>query len=154
MANTRQNDTSPFLSYEPPKERSFSKKGPCVSVQGFFSSEGIPPLFAGKQPFSCGFSFHEDDKLRAEIPCSAQILYELIETANIIKKENRVLATFGHWELMKDDKNAVYTIEKGFRIYVSRQEMEEFLDLIDELCQRKDIQRELVKSYVEVCNAL
>jgi hypothetical protein len=136
------------------KERSFSKKGSCVSVQGFYSSEGIPPLSAGKMPFSCGFSFHEGGKLRAEVPCSAQTLYELVETANIIKKDNKVLAGFGHWEIMKDDKNSVYTIEKDIRIYVSKEEMEEFLELVDELYKREDIQRELVKSYAEVYGAI
>lgn len=147
-------DTSPLLSYQPAKERSFTEKKSCVSVRGFFSSEGIPPLFAGKQPFSCGFSFHPNNKLREEVPCSAQTLYELVETANIIKRENKVLAAFGHWEIMKDDKNSVYTIEKDFRIYVSKEEMEEFLELVDELYQREDIQRELVKSYAEVYGAI
>jgi hypothetical protein len=147
-------DTGPLLSHEPAKERSFSGEKSYVSVKGLFSSEGDPPLFAGKQPFSCVFSFHPNNKLRERVPCSAQTLYELVETANIINRENKILAGFGHWEIMKDDKNSAYTIEKDTRIYVSKEEMEEFLELVDELYKREDVQRELVKSYAEVYGAI
>lgn len=149
-------DTSPLLKQT---ASGFLEKHIVIEKQNvltevFLSFEGMGPFHVGEQPFSCGFSISEGDHSKVTFACNSQALYELIETVTQLGGSKEIVK-FGHWEIMKNDKEAVFSVKKnGVLVFLKKAELEEFVDAIKELYGREDVQQDLLKEYVEIYGAV
>ena len=137
-----------------PGEKSFKESGDNVTAHVFLSDEGTGLFRVGKRPFNCGLIFGEDQREETVINCDARALYELIKTVNILES-GKIMAEYGAWSILRDRKQGYYTLHRSFLSYsLTEGAMEEFLSLVKKLADREDVQRELVKEFIEVYGAV
>jgi len=147
-------DTSPLLNKKAFPEKSAVIKKIRVLVEVYFSDEGIGPFHAGQQPFSCGFTISDGKRTKVTFACISQTFYELIEAVAQLG-ENKEIARFGSWEIMRNSKEDYYSVRKdGVLVFLEKKEMEEFIESVRELYKREDVQQDLLKEYVEVYGAV
>lgn len=147
-------DTSPLVTAIPPSEASDWIQKTRVSVQFFSSWEGAGPFHVGARPFSCGFTFTDGKTTKAIFACTSRTFYELIQAVALLQG-TKDMSTYGQWELMKNDREGAYSIQKnGVLVFIEKQEIEELIELVNELYAREDVQRDLTREYVEEFGAL
>lgn len=147
-------DVTPLLTDIVPQKKKFIEESSDVTVQVFLSSDGIGPMKAGKREFSCGFALKCDGQLLAEIVCTAKDVYDLLEVILMIE-DNIEIARKGPWEIMKNDKENAFTVRKsGVLIPVPKKTLENFMDLALKLYSNQDVQRDILKEYIEQYGAV
>ncbi|MEW6054060.1 MAG: hypothetical protein AB1552_09785 [Nitrospirota bacterium] len=135
-------------------EKTFKEQGEKVTTHVFLSDEGTGPFRVGKRPFNCGLIFGQDEREETVINCDARALYELIKAVNILES-GKNMAEYGAWSILRDRKQGYYTLHRAFLSYsLKEEEMEEFISLVKKIADREDVQRELVKEFVEVYGAV
>lgn len=137
-----------------PGEKTFKEPGGKVTAHVFLSDEGTGPFRVGKRSFNCGLIFGQEQRKETIINCDARSLYELIKAVNILES-GKIMAEYSAWSILRDRKQGYYTLHRAFLSYsLTEEEMEEFVSLVKKLADREDVQRELVKEFVEVYGAI
>jgi len=163
ITDARDIDISLILKPASSERKYLSMQRQTVSVQVFLSGAGQPPFFSSQSPFSCSFSFYrdfyrDDKSLIATFACTAQRLFELFEVVRQLKDENKIIAIYGHWEIKRSERENTYTVkilgEGGALIAITKRNIDDLMDLVEEMYQIEEIQRDLIKEYLEVYGAL
>lgn len=150
----REIDITPLLSEMNKSKTSLWLERPTVRVQIFLSYGGGGPFLIGSHPFSCGFSFGDKITTKAIFACTSQTFYELIQAVAILDS-NKEVAAYGHWEIMKNDREGFYSVQKnGVCVFVTKDELNDLISLVTEMYEREDVQRDLTLEFVEVYGAL
>ena len=137
-----------------PGEKTFKDPGGKVTAHVFLSDEGTGPFRVGKRSFNCGLIFGQEQRKETIINCDARSLYELIKAVNILES-GKIMAEYSAWSILRDRKQGYYTLHRAFLSYsLTEEEMEEFISLVKKLADREDVQKELVKEFVEVYGAI
>lgn len=116
-----------------------------IFLPSFLFSDGI---------FSCGFSFTDPNNRNFTVACRAKTLDELYEAISILERGN-IIAEYGAWQLMREEKQGAYSIRKdGVLNFLTREEFDTFIKLAKEAYNLPDVQSALTFEFAEEYGAV
>lgn len=123
----------------------FDDKRSLVSIDGYTKD--------GRNDFMCGFKFLQG---RVIIPCGAVGLFALVNGLGKLAGNAKTgLVDSGTWTLFKDYDVPAFSITKdGTRIFLDKDDFEQFIELANALWSRDDVKKTVIRKVLQDCGAL
>lgn len=131
-------------SYSEPQREKVEVHKTYISITIFFAKymkKGS--LLTEEKKLSAGLTIREGKRRLVTFAVSAGHLHDLISAVRLLKNESRS-AKKGNWEIRwEPEYDSIFVQKEDVRVYLLKDQMEEFLSVVKEISKDPDIRRDL-----------